>query len=90
MTFRPFLKAREYVWTLKLKNRTECCGYCKSGNKPEDIPASVHEVYKKEFKGWGDWLGSGNISRLNKVKKIFGHTISAILYHVAIPFILYE
>ena len=31
--------------------------YCRSGNKPADIPARPDLVYHTEWKGWQDWLG---------------------------------
>ena len=33
--------------------------YCKSGKKPENIPMAAEDVYKNEWKGLGDWLGTG-------------------------------
>ena len=64
--FRDFESAREFVRSLGLKNQKEWREYCKSGNKPENIP-SVHpeRTYKKEWKGMGDWLGTGTIATYN-------------------------
>jgi hypothetical protein len=31
--------------------------YCRSGNKPEDIPANPVAVYEREWTWWADWLG---------------------------------
>ena len=61
MQFRSFESAREFAQKLGLKNRDEWQAYCKSGNNPDDIPASAGSIYKKDFKGWGDFLGSGNV-----------------------------
>ena len=61
--YRAFGKARAFVHRLKLKNFTEWQAYCKSGNKPEDIPANPNRIY--DDTGWlsyGDWLNNGNIS----------------------------
>jgi hypothetical protein len=66
VTFRPFPEARDYVRSLKLKNRDEWYEYCKSGNKPDDISARPDVAYKKEWKGWGDWLGTGNIASFKR------------------------
>ena len=62
MTFRPFSEAREYVRKLGLKSQTQWREYCKSGKKPEDIPADPGKFYKNEWNGFGDWLGTGSIS----------------------------
>ena len=45
--FRSFTSARRFVHKLKLKNQKEWGEYCKSGDKPEDIPATPWNVYKE-------------------------------------------
>ena len=67
MIFRSFKEARNYVRNLKLKNNTEWKEYCKSGNKPDDIPANPNGTYKKDFKGISDWLGNGNLSNKDRI-----------------------
>jgi len=57
--FRDFESAREFVRKLGLKGITEWREYCKSGNKPDDIPSAPNGTYKKDFNGMGDWLGTG-------------------------------
>jgi hypothetical protein len=64
--YRPFLEARKLVHLLGLKNREEWNEYCKSGRRPADIPASPERPYKKDWKGWGDWLGTGTIATLER------------------------
>jgi len=65
--FLPFNKAREFVQTLKIRNHTDWMTYGKSGKLPDDIPSNPNRTYKKEWKGWGDWLGTGTIAtRLRK------------------------
>jgi superfamily II DNA or RNA helicase len=59
-SWRSFLEARAYVHTLKLGGYRKWKQYCKSGKKPDDIPATPDNIYKKEWKGWGDWFGTGN------------------------------
>jgi hypothetical protein len=56
--FRDFASAREFVSKLKLKNTTEWKEYLKSGDKPDDIPSSPKNIYKKDFKGVDNWLGN--------------------------------
>ena len=61
--FRDFKSAREFARSLKLKGVKEWNEYCKSGNKPDDIPTAPSRTYKN--KGWvsfGDWLGTGNVA----------------------------
>jgi hypothetical protein len=64
--WRDFKEARKFVTKLGFKNRDNWFQYCKSGNKPDNIPASPQLVYKKEWKGWGNFLGNGRIANQNK------------------------
>lgn len=64
--FKPFEESRKFVHSLKLKSDSEWKSYCKSGNKPIDIPATPHAVYKYDgWKGIGDWLGTNTIATFN-------------------------
>jgi hypothetical protein len=57
--YRSFKKARGFARALGLKSRSEWADYCKSGNKPDDIPTSPNIAYVND--GWvgvGDWLGN--------------------------------
>ena len=39
--------------------------FCKSKKRTEDIPLNPERVYKKEWKGWGNFLGTGRIANMN-------------------------
>jgi hypothetical protein len=54
-----FEKARKYVHKLGLKSQREWAVYCKSGKKPDEIPAGAWQEYENEWISWGDWLGTG-------------------------------
>jgi len=60
--WRPYEEARKYAQSLKLKNSKEWFQHTKSKNFPKDIPKKPAEHYKKEFKGYGDFLGTGFIA----------------------------
>jgi hypothetical protein len=60
--YRPFIEAREYVHTLKLKSGSEWKEFCRLGKKPSDIPNKPEVYHNQGWKGMGDWLGSGNIA----------------------------
>ena len=62
MQFRSYDSAKRFVQSLGLKSRTEWNVYYKSGKKPDDIPTNPSSSYKKEWKSWGDFLGTGNIA----------------------------
>ena len=56
--YKSFEEARDFVHKLNLKSQEEWSDYCKSGQKPDDIPAAPERIYKKDgWKGLGDWLG---------------------------------
>src|SRR5438552_2177299 len=64
--FLPFPDARELVRSLGLKSQVEWWAYCASGKKPYNIPASARRVYRKEWAGWGDFLGTGRVANKNR------------------------
>ena len=45
--YRSYSEAKSFVQKLGLKNQKEWKAYCKSGNKPDDIPANPWNVYKE-------------------------------------------
>ena len=62
--YLPFKQARKIVRNRKLdlKNEEDWKRYCKSGKKPENIPAYPAGVYKNDgWNGYGDWLGTGRV-----------------------------
>jgi primosomal replication protein N len=65
--FLSFEEARNYVRNLNIKSSNDWAKYCKSGNKPNNIPSNPREVYKNEWNDWGDWLGTFTISTQNYV-----------------------
>jgi superfamily II DNA or RNA helicase len=61
--YKPFKEAKSFVNKLKLNGQKEWYEYCKSGNKPEDIPRNPNQTYKKKgWLGFGDWLGNGRLA----------------------------
>ena len=57
--YKPFEQARDFVRKLGLETYGEWREYCKSKEKPSDIPSKPEDYYKN--KGWtdfGDWLGT--------------------------------
>jgi len=60
--YLPFEEARQYVHTLKLPTQAKWVEFCKSGNKPNDIPTAPQSTYKKHWKSSADWLGHGRLS----------------------------
>ena len=69
--FKSFEDAREFIQSLKLKNVRELESFRKSKQIPKDIPSSPKQIYKKEWEGWGDFLGTGVIQTQKRQYKTF-------------------
>ena len=57
--FQSFEEARKFAQTLKISNQTDWRIKGRSGKFPDNIPRDPPSVYKKDWKGWGDWLRAG-------------------------------
>ena len=58
--FLPFGRRETTRGAYDLKSQTEWKAYCKSGEKPTNIPAHPDHVYAGTgWVDWGDWLGTG-------------------------------
>jgi hypothetical protein len=54
----PFAVGRAYVRKLKLRSQKEWREWCKRGQRPSDIPANPHKVYRDDgWISWPNWLG---------------------------------
>jgi len=70
-TWRPFTEARAFVHMLELKSKAAWLAYGKSGKRPTDIPSNPDQIYPTEFRGFGDWLGTGTIASFNRQYRLF-------------------
>jgi hypothetical protein len=62
--YQSFKRARAFARNLGLKSTSEWLEYCRSGNKPANIPTKPHGTYAEA--GWvsmGDWLGTNRRRR---------------------------
>jgi hypothetical protein len=66
---RSFEDAREFARSLNLQFSSDWFTLHKEG-KIQNIPRYPNEPYKKEWKGWGDFLGTGNLSPSDKRKQM--------------------
>nr|AIF07964.1 hypothetical protein [uncultured marine thaumarchaeote KM3_25_G08] len=65
--YRIYQDAKKFVETLELSSQNKWKEYCKSGNKPEDIPTDPRKVYQNQgWQSWGKFLGSGYVSHKNR------------------------
>ena len=62
----PFEIARQYARSLELNGQKEWVDYCKSSHRNKEIPQDPRAVYKLQWKGYGDWLGTGRIANGQK------------------------
>ena len=66
--YTDFESAREFARTLNLKTYKEWLAFARgeldsNATLPTDIPVQPDQTYKKKgWRGYGDWLGTGNVS----------------------------
>jgi hypothetical protein len=70
-SWRPFTEARAFVQPLGLKNRAEWQDYCRSGRRPADIPSNPKRVYNAEWRGMGNWIGTGTLTPHDRTYRQF-------------------
>lgn len=58
----PFEEAREFARSLHLDRKEDWFGFVKSDRRPRDIPYSPAQIYRSQWQGWGDWLGTFRIA----------------------------
>ena len=57
--YRPFPEAMTYIRGLKLQGTVAWVTWCKSGQRPPDIPANPQITYKDSgWQGMRHWLGT--------------------------------
>jgi predicted helicase len=56
--YKSFYESKNFARKLNLNTVNDWWLFCKSGKKPEDVPRNVQTHYKKEWKGWADFLGT--------------------------------
>lgn len=59
-TCLSFKDAHEFVLKLKLNSQNEWYDWFRT-NRPNNIPCSPNNFYKKEWRGYAHWLGNSNI-----------------------------
>jgi superfamily II DNA or RNA helicase len=60
--YMTFETAKSYVIKLQLKSRNEYIEWCRSEERPHNIPSKPQIKYKDEWTTWGEWLGTGRIA----------------------------
>lgn len=71
-SWMPFKEARRLAREMKFKNQSQWFEFTKSVDFPLNIPVSPYQAYKNNgWKGWGDFLGTGNIANFNRTFKSF-------------------
>jgi len=58
----PFEEAREFSRQLGLNSQSQWIEHCKGPKRNPLIPQDPRAVYNNQWKGYGDWLGTGRIA----------------------------
>lgn len=70
--YKDFHDARKFAHSLKLLSYKEWLNYIKIFDLPNGIPKNPYKTYKdKEWKSWGDWLGTNIIAARYKKQRDF-------------------
>ena len=64
-----FQDAKALMQSQGIKTSTEFNEWKQDGNRPKDFPSNPSQTYKNKWRGWGDFLGTGNISTRKKEKR---------------------
>jgi predicted helicase len=59
--YKSYEQAKSYVQSLKIKGQFEWFKIIKNKNFPSDIPKHPNNIYKKEFEGFGVFLGTNYV-----------------------------
>jgi len=69
--WKSFKEARKFIRSLGLKSEGEWQRWCRTNERPADIPFSPEKIYKKEWTTMGNWFGTGRIASQLKIYKPF-------------------
>lgn len=67
----PYKKAKDFVLSLKLKSAVEYQQWA-AGKlegkpaRPSTVPSNPHQIYGKEWRGYGAWLGSKRVANFQR------------------------
>ena len=61
-----FEEAQALIQKVGLTSLIQFQQWSKSGERPKDFPSNPSIIYKEEWTGWGDFLGTGNIAPSRK------------------------
>jgi len=65
--YLSFQKAREIVHKMGVNSAKEWRAISKKKLIPKNIPSEPRTVYKNEWQGWGDWLGTFRIAEQKRI-----------------------
>lgn len=76
----PFEEVNKWVKQFKFKSQKDWYSYVRENTLPNNIPKTPVQVYNNNgWKGWGEFLGTGNIANFNRVFKKYSEARQYIL-----------
>ena len=64
--FMPYNEAKNFVLSLKFRNKRQFHKWAKLGSRPHNFPADPRGAYKEEWEGYGIFLGTNNTQHNKK------------------------
>ena len=69
--YKSYNEAKKYAQSHKIKSMKQWYQHTKSKYFPKNIPVKVSNTYKNEWKGWGNFLGTGRVANQLKQYRSF-------------------
>jgi hypothetical protein len=76
VNYLPFEEAREFARSFNFNKRADWEKFCKSANKPSNIPMAANNVYKNSgWISWADWLGVAKEYKIFEEARNYVHSL---------------
>lgn len=82
--WRPYGEAVLWAHTRKIASYEAWLAYCKTGDRPDDIPARPDLVYK-QWVSWGHWLGNRPVEAIQAKRQAERVAVFYVIHEHDVP-----
>lgn len=66
-----YVRARKFVRSLRITSAVDYQRWAAGKlpgwpSRPKEVPSNPHQIYRGEWQGYGDWLGTGRVANFNR------------------------